>query len=491
MTPANAPLPIRPPADLVALELVLHVTDRDVRAELEQHEEGRARHDFALDALRIGVLALRQAQGRIDADHVRAEGERLIEHLATALRDHHDTVSRGLDAALQTYFDPANGRFHERVERLVRRDGELEQVLRRQVGGDDSALAATLSRHVGENSALAGKVRELLQAQRETLLKEFSLDNKQGALARLIGEIRDHNGKLGTDLRDRLAGLVREFSLDDAGSALARVRRELMDVFAEEREESRRFREQVRETLVAQAARKEEAARSTRHGLEFEDAVHRFVEERCARTGDLAVAVGATPGPRSRCKKGDTVVELGPEHAAAGARIVVEAKEREHVSLADAVAELVAARENRDAQVGLFVFSRRVAPDEVGSLVRFGNDVVVAWDADDPGTDACLVAGLEVARALCAAVSSADDARAADLAALDAAIVAVEKHAQGLDEIARCAGAVRTKGQTILTCVDRMRHGLARQIGILRDNTERLKGTQTAPAPKRRRGRKS
>ena len=112
----HAPIPIRsePP-----LEIVLQVTDPEVRAELEQHVEGRARHDFAL------------------------------ERMAHALREHREGLKGEVADRLREYFDPGNGRFPERVERLIRKDGELEQLLRRQVGGEGSELTATLQRHIG------------------------------------------------------------------------------------------------------------------------------------------------------------------------------------------------------------------------------------------------------------------------------------------------------------------------------------------------------
>ena len=76
-----------------------------------------------------------------------------------------------------------SGRFSERVERLVKNDGELEQVLRRQAGLTDSELARTLASHLGENSplmnvldpeasdgfltALAAAIEKTLKDQRE------------------------------------------------------------------------------------------------------------------------------------------------------------------------------------------------------------------------------------------------------------------------------------------------------------------------------------
>ena len=54
---ANAP-------DRLSLELT--VEDRDTIDELLAYPPGDEREQFALNALRIGVLALRQARGRVD-----------------------------------------------------------------------------------------------------------------------------------------------------------------------------------------------------------------------------------------------------------------------------------------------------------------------------------------------------------------------------------------------------------------------------------------
>ena len=51
------------PTDALPLELT--VVDRDTIDELLSYEAGADRELFALNALRIGVLALRQARGRV------------------------------------------------------------------------------------------------------------------------------------------------------------------------------------------------------------------------------------------------------------------------------------------------------------------------------------------------------------------------------------------------------------------------------------------
>src|SRR5689334_22077856 len=108
------------PYDAIRLELV--VRDPDLDGELEAFPEGRRRDEFALGALKIGVLAISQAQGRIDADIVRNEGDHLIASLAAQLTTHQGQITAQLAGTLREYFDPTSGRFNERVERLIRQD---------------------------------------------------------------------------------------------------------------------------------------------------------------------------------------------------------------------------------------------------------------------------------------------------------------------------------------------------------------------------------
>jgi hypothetical protein len=447
-----------------ALRLELRVRDPELVAELEAHAPGAEREAFALSALRIGVLALRGAQGRLDADAVRHESERLLGDLQQRLGEHQQAVALHLAQRLGEYFDPGSGRFHERVERLVRPGGELEQVLRRQVGLEDSELGRTLAAHLGDASpllailrpdapdgllaSLGRSVEEALAGERERLLAEFSLDNREGALARLLGELGQQSGRLGEELRQLLEA---------------------------EREKAARFQQEVAASLAALQARRDEAARSTRHGGEFEAEVFAFAQRDAGRAGDVASHVANTTGEIRSCKVGDVVVELGPESAAPRARIVIEAKERAGVDLRAALAELDQARKNRAAEVGLFVFSKRTAPPGLEPFRRHGSDVVVVWDAEDPGSDVLLAAGLSVARALCTRAAAQREAREADFSALDAALREIERQAGGFDEITTLTQTIQGHSEKILKRARIMREGLAAQLEILEENLGRLR----------------
>ncbi len=404
------------------------------------------------------------------------------------------------------------------MQRLLRKDGELEILLSRKVTAADSEMCRTLGTLVGKDSPLVrllspGESNEFLRAlhlavsrelecQRTQVLREFSLDNKEGALSRLVGELTDRNGQLRKDLGERIDGLINQFSfddeqsalsrmsrtvattneaiskhltLDDKDSALSRLRRELMEVLGKHGEAYQKFQEEVRVTLERMQARREEAAASTRHGGDFEAAVFGVVQSEAQRLKDVATAVGSSTGLIKNCKKGDAVVEMGPESAAPGAKVVVEAKEDASYDLKAALAEMETARQNREAESGLFVFSGKTAPAGLEPLARYGNDVVVVWDADDLATDTHLRLGLSVARALCTRKMLERGSMEVDFTAIDGALLEIAKQVKELDEIRTWTETIRSNGEKILGRLRISREKMEKQGELLAERVADLK----------------
>ncbi len=541
-------------ADLAdALELQLSVTDRDTIDELVAYSAGDERELFALHALRIGVLALRQARGRIDADLIQRETQRMLSGLQGQLTAHASQIQEKLAGSLKEYFDPESGRFHERVQQLVKHDGDLEQLLRRQIGGDDSELCKTLLAHFGQQSplmkllnpsesegllqALRQTVEAQLTAQRNHVLREFSLDNKDGALARMVCELTNNHGQLTESLQKKIDAMIDEFSLDKEDSALsrlvrnvdraqttithefslddetsalsrlaamlqntrqaidsnltldgessslARLRRELLLILEKHGETNTSFQEEVKVALGKMVARREESQRSTQHGLVFEDAVCQYLEYQAQQTGDVATRTGQTTGLIKGRKFGDCVVELGPESAAPAAKVVVEAKEEADYALSRARTEIESARKNRDAQVGLFVFSKKTAPAGMDEVCRIGNDVFVVWDPEDEGTNIYFKVGLTLARALCIRVERLNESQDEDFEAVTKAILEIEKQSQFLSEVTTSAETIKSGANNVLERVRKTRNSLERQVEILQARIGDLK--QSASAGKR------
>ena len=62
---------------------------------------------------------------------------------------------------MAAYFDPKSGKLTERVDRLVKQDGELQVLLARAVG-EQSLMTRTLDAYMGLNSPLMKCVRKLM-----------------------------------------------------------------------------------------------------------------------------------------------------------------------------------------------------------------------------------------------------------------------------------------------------------------------------------------
>lgn len=475
-----------------SLELTLRVRDPEVIEELASFGSARERDHYALAALRLGVLSLRTARGQVDTHAVRGEVERMLHTLEKHLVQHRDTLQLSLGSSLREYFDPKSGRFAERVEALVRDDGELSRVIRGQVEGSDSALAKTLGAHLGPESPMMrsldpdhsegllprveGMMSEALHGQRERILREFSLDNREGALTRLVGELGSHHGKLTEALEQRIDEVVREFSLDDSDSALsrlvhrveraqqqitdeftldsdtsalARMRRELTGIAEKQSEKISALEQRVAAEMAALTAKRKAEAKSTTHGRHFENALLEHLRASVQGAGDLFSETGTRPGLIRNCKVGDAVLELSANHHAAGARIVIEAKEKAGYNAAQAQTELDTGRQNRDAEFGILVLSARCAPEEQARFYPLGQGVLVVWDADDPASDVYLEAALALARASCIRARSRSG-EGFDLGALDKAVRHVEKQIEGLEEIRTAAETIERGSARIL-----------------------------------------
>ena len=255
------------------------------------------------------------------------------------------------------------------MQRLLRQDGELATVIGVQVAAARQTLDELLARHLGDDSplrtllsadegnafigALRGQVSQALQLQTDAIAGEFSLDRSDSALSRLVRELKERHGDLERNLGERVTSVVGEFSLDNKDSALSRlvgrveqaqgqisaqfsldnpesgltrIVQRLERFEAAQGERSRELELRVTTLLERLVTRREESRRSTIHGNEFEQSLGHQLQAHCMAADDVFDAVGETAGVIPRCKIGDFVVTMGPDSAAAGGSIVIEAK---------------------------------------------------------------------------------------------------------------------------------------------------------------------
>ncbi|MFL6449735.1 MAG: hypothetical protein ACJ746_18945 [Bryobacteraceae bacterium] len=525
--------------------LALEVTDPEVVTELQKYPDGPKREQFALSALRLGSLALRQATGEVDASTVRDAGEKLLHSLAELLAKRGTEISGEISSALRQYFDPASGALPQRIEALLRNDGELDRALRAHLGLQNSTIAQTIAAHLGEGSqifkllsptdanGIGAQIEHVLESalgqQQALFLKEFSLDNKESALSRLVDELTTNNGNLKTDLKTQVEGLVGEFSLDkpgsalsrlvskvektqkaiadefstdndqsainrlsrmlsdtrqqidknltldNEGSALARLKRELQTAIDALNNRNMEFQSEVRSTLAALEARKEEASHSTRHGKTFEDQLGLVLAAEAQRINDSYEATGNSKGAIKSCKIGDFVTVLGSDSAAPGARVVWEAKNDKSYDLKSALAEIEQARKNRQAQVGVFVFASEAAPVNLQPFSRYGNDLVITWNPEDVTSDLYVKVAFSVGRALVIRENQSSLQTSEAVQSIELACRTIEKQLKHLDDIKTWAETVRNNGERIAGSAGRMRADLAKEIQTLDDQVTALR----------------
>jgi hypothetical protein len=494
------------------------VSDPEVLLALSEHQDGSNRTNFLVTALKVGVLALKAARGTLDSDTLRREGDRVMEELGSRLNTWRSKFEERVTGSLTHYFDPQEGTFTDRVNRLVRDDGDLASVVRRQVAEAQGSLSKVFDQFVGENSQLLRmldpsgdnqlvailrqEMEGVVKAQNEAILGQFSLDNKSSALVRFLGELSAKHGDLNQALSRDMAAVVAEFSLDKEDSALSRLvsrvenaQKSLTSELSLDNENSalqrlhRMFDEHQRKmerqqvdlanrldtAIQSMTIRREEAAKSTRHGFEFEETLGDHLRKQIQAAGDILEVTGSTTGLKPNCKVGDYVITIGPEKVAVGARIVIEAKESGSYDLARTLDEAAVARTNRQADICLFVHSTRTAPASIPTFQRFGRDLVVRWNPDDDENDVWLQAALMVASALSVKSASHDKDDAACFEKIDRAIERVRKALDGFDEMNTSANTIKTSAEKILNRARIMQEALSSQVEAVFNEIVKLK----------------
>ena len=406
------------------------------------------------DAWSIGLRALANAYSQAQESRLEDVGGRLLADFERQLAVHVEAQQKTVAAVLSRFFDPQDGQVSQRLAAFVDDQGVLARLLEKYLAPNNSVLAETLARQVGENSpllkklsptdadglvhTLEAKLREVMDSEHSEFVRALDPLAEDGAVARFLKslreELRSSNEGNAEQLTTALAALdanneesllsrlIREtgrasqamlqaMNADVPNSPMAAMKQTLVGMlkesqrsqvaaFEEQRQRQDEFEKQVREALARIEARRAEGRRAPRGGLDFEQRVVDFVAASVEGAPCVVDAIGNRPGLTSRCKKGDLVVRFTEESAFAGAAVVFEAKHDASYSANKALEELDAARTNRNASAGVFVMARSHAPNAFPRFSRYGQNVLVTWDERDPSTDAYLHAAVLLGLAL-------------------------------------------------------------------------------------------
>jgi hypothetical protein len=459
-----------------------------------------ARDQLALDAWTIGLRALANAHAAAQESKLKDVGANLLTDIDRQLCAHVEQQQQTIGAVLARFFDPNDGQVSQRLAAFVDDHGVLARLLEKYLGPQSSVLAETLAKQVGETSPLFKKLSltestglvKVLETQLRAVMGEShaelvrALDPlaEDGAVARFLKSLRDELKGADEDRQKQLSAALAALDANDESSLLSRLVREThharqevlaavnpdtpsspmailkasltrllqeqastqLDLAKRQDERQSHFEKEVREALARIETKRTQDQKTTRGGLDFEEAVMSFV--RAATQGAPCVfdVTGAMAGV-GRCKKGDAVLRFTTESAFASAGVVFEAKRDGTYTVQKALDELDAARKNRDAAAGVFVMARSHASDVFPRFARYGSNVLVTWDDQDPATDACLHAAILLGMGLVTRARMAGDA--SDIAALRDIEARIEGELGRLERMEKHSDAIRKNADGI------------------------------------------
>lgn len=355
-------------------------------------------------ALRIGLTALQSVGVTLNVDAVRAEFDRLAES--------------------------------QRV--MTERAAEtLEQTLRTNFGDVEGRLPRTLEAFLGDRGKLQATVRDLFDPGRK--------DSALGRLSTMLEQYFDGDAS-------RLATLL---DPTRSGSPLHEFRAEVAAGF-------KALEERLVAFQAAQSARTDERSRSAAKGGDFEDLVETMLGEAARGSGDLVDRTVNDAGATLKSKKGDFVVTLNPGLTrGADVRIVVEVKDRA-ISVPAMRAELREARTNRDAAVGLAVFTPAHAPAGIAPFDVRGDDVWCVLDTGAP-EPALFEAAVRLARFIALARLAARDAEI-DGATIEAALTGVREQLEQIRVLKSQLTSIGNATKAVWGGLDSLRAGVLEQV---------------------------
>jgi hypothetical protein len=356
-------------------------------------------------ALKIGLTALQGVGVTLNVDAVRAEFDRFADQSRVA---------------------------NEQAAQA------LEQVLRTNFADGDGRLPRTLESFLGDRGKLKAMVDELFDPKRR--------DSAIGQIGSMLETYFDGDGS-------RLAQLLDPTRL---GSPLHQFRIEMERGF-------KALQEQLVALEAAQRARADERSRSSAKGADFEDLLEAMLGEIARGSNDLLERTGTDAGDAGRSKKGDFVLTLDPDRTrGCEVRVVVEAKDR-RMSGREMRDELRAAKTNRDAAVGLVVFTPAHAPAGIAPFDVRAGDVYTVLDPADPDA-ATLEAAVKLARLVALTAVSETEADV-DVATLEQSLTAIREAIEAIRTIKTQLTSISNTSRDVSATLDKMREAIVAWIG--------------------------
>jgi hypothetical protein len=395
------------------MKLNLDVNDSTVTDYLKGFEE-KERPEKAVEAMRLGIHAIRAANPALDASVVERAFASAQERIASLVAQAEKDVRTQLSSQFQTAFGD-HGQFQGLLGSAFGDNGTVRALLNKTLGpGSDFWNKLDPGSRTGLLAGIEKAVQTSLDTVIESVKSQMSLDEPASAVSRLRNTIEQEN----TKLRESVTALVGE----------------------------------VQRIVGKEEGKAEEAQFGVGKGMKFEDQIYEILARQAKGFGDLSESTQGSTGTIPRSKIGDAIITLGESFTTApGARIVFEFKMAHGYKFKDALDEVALARRNRNAAIGVMVFARGYEPPEIGSFRKVGDAIFCSVDEKEVAEGKNLIAmeaAYAVARGL--AVSLNKSGEGINIAeALRTQVEGIVSLAQKLTEIQTKAQTVRNSGDAI------------------------------------------
>lgn len=407
------------------MRLEMTLLDDTIVRYLSQFDE-EEREEKATEALRVGIIAIQSASPSLDS-RVVEEKFRMVENTIDGFLD---GFQGDLKVKLEEYFKSGSGTVPRSLDTFF---------------GENGTLASMMNGYFTSN----GKLQTLIQEQvgpNSTFAKSIDPNNKESVLSKLEKMVQDH-------LQDKTKEIINQFSLDIDNSALSRLQKSLFTKVEEIQSTNTAFFGELKNALGIKEGKEAEAAKGTEKGREFENELYDHVAAYVRAMEDDSENVCAVAGKIPKSKTGDYVISMGETSGAPKARIAVEVKKEMNYKLKDAIEELKKAKENREADAGIFIFAKGYEPAEVGDFYKLGNDFFITVDEEQMRTDGELLffeAAYKIIRVQLVTSKRIQEAKEVDKEKIKAEIAVMVKLTNRISEIVTKATTIKNNSVLIL-----------------------------------------
>ena len=406
------------------LTLKLTVKDENIIKYLISYDSPQ-REDKALEALKVGVIAILSASPSLDTRVV----EEKFHKIEKSLQEYSEAFKKSLEDDLKKYFEKEKGDVPAAINSALGEKGSLSVLLKEYFNAESGKVSLLLQKEIGPSSVFS---------------KNLDPSNKESVISKIEQTV---NNKL----KETTEGLTDQFSLDKDDSSMSRVKKLFEAKVEEIKTANNNFFSELRVHLGMQQTRAEEAEKGTQKGRDFETILYEKIAEIGRQLQDTTENVTGTVGVVLRSKVGDYVITLGETSGAPTRRVVVEAKKQSY-RLRDAIEELKQAKENRQADCGIFVFAKGYEPAEMGDFKIDGNDFLCTVDEsmlDRSQSAIFLESAYKIARVYIITQARKESKGEVDLTVVKENIEKMLKQTEMMSELLTKAKTIQTSGENI------------------------------------------